>query len=94
MSDQRRSQIYRTHLSLASALLCAACASTGSRSAGHDMEVVPDVVLAIHGGAGTILRENMSPEMDLAYRSALTEALEADAHALLAHLPQLGVDFL
>jgi beta-aspartyl-peptidase (threonine type) len=84
MSDQRRSQIYRTHLSLASALLCAACASTGSRSAGHDMEVVPDVVLAIHGGAGTILRENMSPEMDLAYRSALTEALEAGFAALEA----------
>ncbi|MBL6756033.1 MAG: isoaspartyl peptidase/L-asparaginase [Planctomycetes bacterium] len=48
------------------------------------MEVVPDVVLAIHGGAGTILRENMTPEMDQRYRQALTQALEAGYAALEA----------
>ncbi|NOZ04294.1 MAG: isoaspartyl peptidase/L-asparaginase [FCB group bacterium] len=31
--------------------------------------------IAIHGGAGTILKENMSPEKEEAYRSKLTEAL-------------------
>jgi beta-aspartyl-peptidase (threonine type) len=32
-------------------------------------------VLVIHGGAGTILRENMTPEREEAYRGRLTEAL-------------------
>jgi len=31
--------------------------------------------IVIHGGAGTILKENMTPEMEEAYRSKLTEAL-------------------
>jgi beta-aspartyl-peptidase (threonine type) len=33
------------------------------------------VAIAIHGGAGTILKENMTLEMEEAYRSKLTEAL-------------------
>jgi L-asparaginase / beta-aspartyl-peptidase len=33
--------------------------------------------LAIHGGAGTILRQDMTAEKELAYRQALEEALEA-----------------
>ncbi len=32
--------------------------------------------IALHGGAGTILKQNMSPEMEAAYRSKLTEALQ------------------
>lgn len=31
--------------------------------------------IAIHGGAGTILRKNMSPEKELLYRKSLEEAL-------------------
>ena len=38
--------------------------------------------LAIHGGAGTIARENMTPDEDAAYRAALHEALEAGAAIL------------
>lgn len=34
-------------------------------------------VLAIHGGAGTILKKNMTPEKEEAYHEALREALEA-----------------
>jgi L-asparaginase / beta-aspartyl-peptidase len=34
------------------------------------------VVLVIHGGAGTILRENMTPEKELAYLASLQEALD------------------
>jgi L-asparaginase / beta-aspartyl-peptidase len=37
----------------------------------------PDYALAIHGGAGTILRENMTPEQEEAYKQALGEALDA-----------------
>ena len=33
--------------------------------------------LAIHGGAGTIVKEDMTPELEEAYRQALNEALEA-----------------
>lgn len=36
-----------------------------------------NVVLAIHGGAGTILKKNMTPEKEKAYRDKLTEALQA-----------------
>ena len=32
--------------------------------------------IALHGGAGTILRENMTPEMEQQYRDILTRALE------------------
>ena len=35
------------------------------------------VSIAIHGGAGTILKEDITPELEKAYRSALKEALEA-----------------
>lgn len=39
--------------------------------------------LAIHGGAGTITRENMSPEMEAAYAQALRHAL-AEGRKVLA----------
>lgn len=39
--------------------------------------------LAIHGGAGTIPRETMTPERELAYRSALELALRS-GHSILA----------
>lgn len=40
------------------------------------------VAIAIHGGAGTIVRERMTPERDAAYRAALEQALRA-GHAVL-----------
>jgi L-asparaginase / beta-aspartyl-peptidase len=40
------------------------------------------VAIAIHGGAGTILRANMTPEREAQYRAALEEALRA-GHAVL-----------
>ena len=36
-----------------------------------------DYALVIHGGAGTITRENMTSETEAAYREALTKALQA-----------------
>src|SRR5687767_8272532 len=35
------------------------------------------ITLVIHGGAGTIKRENMTPEKEKAYREGLNQALEA-----------------
>lgn len=34
------------------------------------------VILAIHGGAGAIKKENMTPEMEVQYRNKMTEALQ------------------
>jgi len=39
-------------------------------------------ILAIHGGAGTILKRNMTPEKEQAYHEALAEALEAGNEVL------------
>ena len=41
-----------------------------------------DWVIVIHGGAGTILRENMTPEIEKQYRDKLTEALDTGAAIL------------
>lgn len=45
-------------------------------------EAAPRWSIAIHGGAGTIARENMTPEQDAAYRAALQAALDAGARVL------------
>ncbi|MFT4537113.1 MAG: beta-aspartyl-peptidase (threonine type) [Saprospiraceae bacterium] len=36
----------------------------------------PAYTIVIHGGAGTILKKNMTPEKDQAYRDAMNEALD------------------
>ena len=36
----------------------------------------PDFVLVVHGGAGTILKKNMTPERESAYTEMLTEAMK------------------
>lgn len=38
--------------------------------------------LVVHGGAGTIRRESMTPEREAEFRAALTEALEVGHHVL------------
>lgn len=38
--------------------------------------------LVIHGGAGTILKQNMTPEIEADYRAKLTEALDAGYRVL------------
>jgi beta-aspartyl-peptidase (threonine type) len=44
----------------------------------------PAWALAIHGGAGVIERQNLSPEQDAAYRASLQRALDAGAAVLEA----------
>lgn len=41
--------------------------------------------IAIHGGAGTIVREDMTPELEAAYTKALSEALHAGYEILQQH---------
>lgn len=45
-------------------------------------EDAPKWSIAIHGGAGTIARENMTDEQEAAYEAALQEALDAGAKIL------------
>src|SRR5664279_3604966 len=40
--------------------------------------------IAIHGGAGTIIKEDMTPELEAEYRKALKESLEAGYSVLSA----------
>lgn len=42
----------------------------------------PDYVLVIHGGAGTILKKNMTPEKEKAYLEKMNEALKAGEDVL------------
>jgi L-asparaginase / beta-aspartyl-peptidase len=44
----------------------------------------PKIMLVMHGGAGTILRKNMTPELDQQYRAAMAQALRAGYDALKA----------
>jgi beta-aspartyl-peptidase (threonine type) len=43
-----------------------------------------NVAIVIHGGAGTILKKNMTPEREAKYRAALTEALTTGYEILAA----------
>jgi beta-aspartyl-peptidase (threonine type) len=47
-----------------------------------DAQNKPEYVLVIHGGAGTILKENMSAEAETAYIKKLNEALEVGENIL------------
>ncbi|MGZ5243524.1 MAG: isoaspartyl peptidase/L-asparaginase family protein [Bacteroidia bacterium] len=47
-------------------------------------EKSPPVAIVIHGGAGTILKENMSPEMEKHYTDKMNEALQA-GYKILQH---------
>jgi L-asparaginase / beta-aspartyl-peptidase len=69
--------VLRTLIRTAAALLVAASVYA------QPITAEGESVLVIHGGAGTILRENMSPELELQYREKLAEALRA-GHAILA----------
>lgn len=62
----------------ATVLMAAACATPVPPPASE----VPEWHLAIHGGAGVILRENLSPEQEAEYVAALNAAMEAGSAVL------------
>jgi beta-aspartyl-peptidase (threonine type) len=74
----------RSLLSVAAALALGACAPMNAEPAPEaQVSAEPDWGIVIHGGAGTIRRGSMTPEMEAAYRAKLTEALQT-GHAILA----------
>lgn len=64
-------------LAIAAAFALSACAATPKPEAG-----VPEWRLVIHGGAGVITRDGMTPETEAAYTAALQTALETGADVL------------
>lgn len=54
------------------------------------IEKVPEYVLVIHGGAGTILKENMTKEQEVEYLSALQKALAAGENVLKENGTAMG----
>jgi beta-aspartyl-peptidase (threonine type) len=48
----------------------------------NSTELVRNVVFAIHGGAGTIRREDLTPDLERQYREALTQAVRAGLERL------------
>ncbi|MEL7109884.1 MAG: isoaspartyl peptidase/L-asparaginase [Pseudomonadota bacterium] len=72
---------------IAAAALFAAACQTPVSSVAEEVEAMtdsdrPEWRLVIHGGAGVILRENMTAEREAAYTAALETALEAGAEVL------------
>lgn len=53
------------------------CKSNTSKSSAK-----PEYVIVIHGGAGTILKQNMSPQMEEEYRSVLKKVLQSGENIL------------
>ena len=65
-------------------VLLSGCAPTADQEASSSREpAVGKTAIVIHGGAGTILKANMTEETEAAYRAKLEEALQA-GHAVLA----------
>lgn len=73
------------------ALIAVACTAPPDDAAPDTASEAPDVQpeatiewgLVMHGGAGTILPENMTDSLEAEYRATMTEAMEA-GHAVLA----------
>lgn len=67
-----------TYFTLIFALfLAVSCSEPKESQLINNTETQVDFALAIHGGAGTIKKENMTAEQDAEYRAKLEEALDA-----------------
>ena len=69
---------------LAAALVVGASVAVAGCSAGPQPEPRPEFRLVVHGGAGTITRENMTPEQEAEYRAKMEEAIRAGYEILNA----------
>jgi beta-aspartyl-peptidase (threonine type) len=81
-TDMARSgkSVMRLLVAMTAGVGLAACATT---PAAAPVPASPGWSLAVHGGAGVILRENLTPEQDAAIRAAIVRALDA-GEAVLA----------
>ncbi|WGH74591.1 isoaspartyl peptidase/L-asparaginase [Tenacibaculum tangerinum] len=65
------------HLLLSLMLILSAC-SPSSKTPSNSQKDIPvnEFAIIIHGGAGTILKKNMTPEKEAAYKAKLAEAVK------------------
>ena len=65
-------------------LLLFNCNSSEDKSKNDNETSIPkaEFAIVIHGGAGTILKENMTPEQELAYKKVLEEAIKVGYNIL------------
>ncbi|MDN5864605.1 MAG: isoaspartyl peptidase/L-asparaginase [Gammaproteobacteria bacterium] len=62
---------------LVTAMLVALALAVGAQAKEAPMTSQHPIAIVIHGGAGTITKESMTPELEREYRAALTQALKA-----------------
>ncbi|HEX8608978.1 MAG TPA: hypothetical protein VF679_10110, partial [Pedobacter sp.] len=75
--------MYKRIPSVALILLCLITAVFSQNKAeGQVLENKGKYVLVIHGGAGTILKSQMTPEKESAYKAVLNKALQTGYSAL------------
>ena len=77
-----RMRLIRPVVAAAAVVLSLSFLSCEKREAAEPAGGPPEITLVIHGGAGTISRDKMTPEKEKAIRDKLTEALEA-GHTIL-----------
>jgi L-asparaginase / beta-aspartyl-peptidase len=73
------------HASTATAQVPAAQTPTAPSAPSAPATPTKPIALAIHGGAGTILKSTMTPEKEAAFRAALRQALMAGHEVLKRH---------
>ncbi|MFT6268202.1 MAG: beta-aspartyl-peptidase (threonine type) [Alphaproteobacteria bacterium] len=76
---------FKNSLNLISPLiaLCLFAATVANANAVSDDKNEPKVAIAIHGGAGTILKSSLTPEKEAAYIAILTAAIKKGHEQLL-----------
>ena len=79
-----RGTLRRATLMLATLFLATGCAPEGDAGPAGDAAAAPgaEFGIVVHGGAGTITRDNLTDELEASYHAALNAALEA-GHAIL-----------
>lgn len=72
------------HFALLTLFILTSACDTGTMTSQTQDNRNPPVTLVIHGGAGTIRKEHMTPERELAYHTALKHALDTGYQVLAA----------
>ena len=83
----------KSGVSVLAAVMLTACATSSPKADNSENVAVskPDWTIVIHGGAGVITPENMTPESEAAYRAALQNALNTGTSLLKGDAEALSV---
>jgi beta-aspartyl-peptidase (threonine type) len=70
------------HLLVLGLVSCSDRQAASVSSQANNIQAAPEYAIVIHGGAGTISRDRLTPEQDSAYRASLNEALDIGSKIL------------